>query len=96
MSKDKLTATQRLSRFSQIPFDMLTSMPYIKMSSNREITVEDAGKLLHYDKNCVVVKQGKSSIVINGSGLDIKCLANNDLRVEGCIYGISFERQESK
>ena len=92
MIKNKLSATQQLSRLSQIPFDMLTAMPYIKMCSNREITVEDAGKLLHYDKTCVKVRQGKSNIVINGSGLDIKCLANNDLRVEGCIYGISFER----
>ena len=92
MTKNKLSATQQLSRLSQIPFDMLTAMPYIKMCSNREITVEDAGKLLHYDKTCVKVRQGKSNIVINGSGLDIKCLANNDLRVEGYIYGISFER----
>ena len=92
MTKNKLSATQQLSRLSQIPFDMLTAMPYIKMCSNREITVEDAGKLLHYDRTCVKVRQGKSNIVINGSELDIKCLANNDLRVEGCIYGISFER----
>ena len=92
MTKNKLSATQQLSRLSQIPFDMLTAMPYIKMCSNREITVEDAGKLLHYDRTCVKVRQGKSNIVISGSGLDIKCLANNDLRVEGCIYGISFER----
>ena len=92
MRKNTLTPSQHLSRMSQIPFDMLTQMPYIKMCSNREITVEDAGKLIHYDKNTVKVRQGKNNIVINGSGLDIKCLANNDLRIEGCIYGISFEK----
>ena len=91
MSMGKLNTPQKLSRVSQIPFDMLTAMPYIRMCSNREITVEDAGKLLHYDRNTVKVRQGKNSIVINGNGLDIKCLANNDLRIEGCIYGISFE-----
>ena len=88
----KLNAAQRVSNASHIPIDMITSMPYIKMCSNREITVEDAGKLLHYDRSTVKVRQRKTSIIISGSGLDIKCLANNDLRVEGCIYGVSFEK----
>lgn len=91
MNNKKLGATQKMSLVTQIPFDMLTKMPYIKMCSNRDITIEDAGKLLHYDSQLVKVKQGKNSVVITGSDLKIKCLANNDLRVEGCIYSISFE-----
>lgn len=70
---------------------MLSGLPYIKICSNREITVEDAGKLLHYDNCLVKVRQGKNKLSITGNELVIKFLANNDIRVEGCIYGISFE-----
>ena len=91
MNRKNLNAVQKLSLATQIPFDMLTKMPYIKMCSNRDITVEDAGKLIHYDAELVKVKQGKNCVVITGNNLKIKCLANNDLRVEGCIYSINFE-----
>jgi len=89
--KNELTPSQRICRATEIPFDMMTAMPYIKMCSNREITVEDAGKLLHYDKETVKVMQGKNAVIITGNNLNVRCLANDDIRVDGCIRTIAFE-----
>ena len=90
-NKESLSATQKLSKISGVPIDMmLTKQPYITLFSNREITVEDAGKLIHYDDKNVKVMQGKTAVSVNGSGLGIKCLANGDLRVEGYITSLEF------
>lgn len=89
--KYKLSATQRLSNAIQIPLDMATSLPYIKMYSNRELIVEDAGKLLHYDCTCVKVRQANLTISVSGNSLRIKCLSNNDMSVTGYITSLCFE-----
>ncbi len=91
MNNTKLSLTQKISNATQIPFDAVTNTPYIKMCSNREITVEDAGRLIHYDSRLVKVKQGKNTVCVGGSGLNIRCLANRGLRVEGCISSVSFD-----
>lgn len=90
-NKQILTTSQKLSNFTQIPFDMTQPLPYICMCSNREIMVEDAGKLLHYDCECIKVKQRNVNICIEGKELKLMCLANNDMRVTGFICRVCFE-----
>ena len=82
----------RLSDASGIPFDMLTSLPMIKMTSNREIVIEDAGALEHYESGCVRLSQGRLCVCINGVDLRIKCLADNSISVTGYITGVGFDR----
>ena len=89
--KKQLNITQKISEKSNIPFDMMFKNPYIIMCSNREIIVEDAGKLVHYDSECVKVMQRKNCIAVSGNNLKLLCLANNDIRVAGFINSVSFE-----
>ena len=89
--KERLTASQKISNLTQIPFDMARSLPYISMCSNREIVVEDAGKLLHYDGECIKVRQGNVNVCVEGKELKLMYLANNDMRVTGFICRVSFE-----
>ncbi len=89
--RKKLTAVQRLSNVSEIPLDMTLCLPYIRMCSNREIIIEDAGKLVHYDADIIKLMQGKIKICISGSGLKLKYLLNKSVRVTGFILSVSFE-----
>ena len=89
--RKKLSPLQKMSNISGIPADIALSMPYIRMCSNREITVEDAGKLIHYSPKKVSVMQRKLKITVCGENLKLVCLSNNDLSVTGCIETISFE-----
>ena len=89
--KNKLSVYKRAVNASWLPYDVCTSNAYIKMCSNREILVEDAGKLVNYTDECVKVVQKKQVICINGRNLKIICLANNDIRVTGFICSVSFE-----
>ncbi len=81
----------RVSQKLEIPFDMLTSLPMIKMLSNREIFIEDAGEITKYDNKCISVVQGKNTVFVEGSDLDLKFLADGNIRVFGYIERVCFE-----
>ena len=89
--RKKLSYSSRLSNLTQLPFDMTVSAPYIKLCCNREAVIEDAGKLVHYDEECVKVRQRKNTVVLTGNNMKLVFLSNGDLRVVGFIEGISFE-----
>lgn len=90
-TKSSLSAVERISTISGLPLDAVTNLPYIRLCANREITIEDAGKLLHYEECSVKVKQNKLTVCIGGKDLKIIYLANGDLRVCGYINSVVFE-----
>jgi len=85
-----LSLLSGLSQKSGIPVDMLTSLPLIKMMSNREIYIEDAGKILKYDTESVCITQRKMTLEIKGRNLSIKCLADTNICVCGYIEMLCF------
>lgn len=87
----KLSQIARLSNATQVPFDMAISYPYIRMCYNREIVIEDAGKLIHYDEESVKVKQRKNTVAVAGRNLRLVFLSNGDLRVTGFVTSVGFE-----
>ena len=90
-NKTGLSAAENISNVTQLPFDMAIGLPYIKLSSNREVFIEDAGNLVHYDECCVKVRQHKNVVSVSGNNLKLVFLVNNDLRITGFITGVSFE-----
>ncbi len=88
--KKSLSVLSGLSQKSGIPLDMLTSLPLIKMMSNREIYIEDAGRILRYDSECVCITQRKMTLEILGRNLCIKSLADGNICVCGYILSLGF------
>lgn len=91
MKKNKLSVGGKISNCTQIPFDMMRCLPYIKLSSNREVIIEDAGKIIHYDETNVKLSQRKLKIEICGRALKILCLSGGNIRVTGFITNLKFE-----
>ena len=89
--KNKLSVVAKLSNSTQIPFDMSGRSPYIRMCFNREIIIEDAGKLVQYCDDSVKVTQRKITLCISGNNLKISYLSNGDMRVTGFISNVGFE-----
>ena len=87
----KLSAAANLSNLTQLPIDLAAGLPYIKLSSNREVLIEDAGNLVHYDEACIKVRQHKNVVSVSGNNLKLIYLVNNDLRITGFITGVCFE-----
>lgn len=89
--KGNLTVSQKLSNALQMPIDVVANEPYIKICSNREVIVEKAGKLVHYERNVVKVARRNSVISINGRDLKIARLCDGNLKVCGYLTSLCFE-----
>lgn len=92
--KEKNSVLTKLSQRSGVPFDMLTHLPLTKMYSNREIYIEDAGQILRYESECIVIFQRKMLMTITGKQLKLKSLANKNVSVEGSIESVIFNNGE--
>ena len=88
--KKKAPLVSSISSLSGIPLDMLTSLPLIKMMSNREIYIEDAGMIIRYDRECVALMQREKVIEIKGENLNLRSLADGNISVDGYIESVSF------
>ena len=88
--KKKSPLVSSISSLSGIPLDMLTSLPLIKMMSNREIYIEDAGRIIRYDRECVALMQREKVIEIKGENLNLRSLADGNISVDGYIESVSF------
>ena len=88
--KKKAPLVSSISSLSGIPLDMLTSLPLIKMMSNREIYIEDSGRLIRYDRECVALMQREKVIEIKGENLNLRSLADGNISVDGYIESVSF------
>lgn len=90
-TKKKQPQTDILGNISQksgIPLDMLTRRPFISLNSNREITIEDAGKLENYDSSCVSLYQKDMLLTVCGKELQLKFLSGGNVGVSGIITGL--------
>lgn len=87
----KLSAAAKISNATQVPFDMAACNPYIRMCFNREIVIEDAGRLIHYDEENVRVMQRKNTVSVTGRNLRLAFLSNGDLKVTGFVTNVGFE-----
>ena len=89
--KNRLSVSANVSNATQLPFDMAAGLPYIKLSAKREVIIEDAGNLVHYDEECVKVRQRGNVVSVSGNNLKLIYLVNNDLRITGFITCVGFE-----
>ena len=87
----KLSGAAKFSNAAQIPLDMAVGYPYVRMCFNREVVIEDAGKLIHYDEENVKVMQKKNTVCVTGKDLKLVFLANGDLRLTGFVTSVGFE-----
>lgn len=81
-----------LSRATGLPLDLLGNGPLMHLYRDNELIVEGTKNLEHYDECCVRIRLDKSTVTVNGNGLCIRCLANNNLCVYGEIYSIALDR----
>ncbi|MDR1467053.1 MAG: YabP/YqfC family sporulation protein [Oscillospiraceae bacterium] len=74
----------------QLPPGLLPNVPHIEMNGNREIVVEGSKGVLDYDENIVRIDIGKMIMIFSGRNLNLKCLTQDSLIVEGFVTTIEF------
>lgn len=64
--------------------------PCIELNGNREAVIEGSKGVLEYADDCVRVNTAAMVISLRGRGLNLRCISDSALIIDGFITGIEF------
>ena len=83
--KDKQDETKRRS-----PLLTALSASHIELSGNRELLIEGSKGVLEYSPENVRVNTADMMITVCGRGLNLRCISESALMIDGCITSLQF------
>lgn len=75
----------------QLPGDVVRGDMIIELSGNRKMFIDNYEKIIHYDKERIVIKGKRYLVCISGTGLTMDYYSKNDAVITGAIYEIKYE-----
>lgn len=89
-SEDITNKAKNIIDKSQLPTGAFINTPHFEMNSNKEVIIEGSSGVLEYDENLIRIKTGKFISQFIGRNLNIKCLTEDSLVIDGFITSIEF------
>ena len=86
----------RVSKFLEIPRELISDVPKITITGFDEIFIENFKGILEYEDIFARISTGIGIININGFNLKLNQMTDNDILVSGKIENIDFEKKVSK
>lgn len=83
--KEKQKETKRRS-----PFLSALNAPCIELSGNRELLIEGSKGVLEYSTDSVRINTGGMLVNISGRELNLRCISDSALIIDGFILSLSF------
>lgn len=65
--------------------------PCIEFSGNREILIEGSKGVLEYTDEAVRVNTASMMLTVSGRGLNLRCISDSALIIDGFITSLRFE-----
>lgn len=81
---------ERLAHKLELPSSVLANVTHMELNGNTQVTVDGCGGILEYSAEVIRVKTGKMVTKFSGRNLQIRCLSEDSLLVEGFVMAIEF------
>lgn len=82
----------KLDRLLELPQEVYSKVPKINITGFDEIIIENFKGILEYEEFYVRVNTHIGVVNINGYGLTLENMTNDDIKVKGKIESIDIER----
>jgi len=82
----------RLDRLLELPKEVYSNVPKVIITGFDELIVENFKVILEYEEYYVRINTHIGIINVNGYGLDLENMTNDDIKVKGKIESIDIER----
>lgn len=89
MKKNK---NNRIDEILELPKEVYSNVPKIIMTGFDEILIENFKGILEYEEFYVKINTYIGVININGYGLSLENMTNDDIKVKGKIESLDIER----
>lgn len=83
--KEKQKESKRRS-----PFLSSLNAPCIELSGNRELLIEGSKGVLEYSTDSVRINTGGMIVNVSGRELNLRCISDSALIIDGFIMSLSF------
>ena len=84
----------RVSKFLEIPREVISDVPKITITGSDEILIENFKGILEYEDFFVRISTSLGNININGFNLKLNQMTDDDILVSGKIENIDFENKK--
>ena len=88
---EKKNWRQSLADMFELPHEIVLNLPRLTVVGNLHCYLENHRGVIEYTDEKVRISVNGGEIIIRGSGLVIRYLANEEIGVEGCINGVDYE-----
>ena len=82
----------RINRFLEIPRKVVTGVPKVTITGFDEILIENYKNILEYQDILIKINTFEGAITIYGFNLKLEQMTDEDIKVNGKIDSIEFER----
>lgn len=89
MRKKKIN---KIDRMLELPQEVYTNVPKIVITGFEEMIIENFKGILEYEEFFIQIKTHIGIININGYGLTLENMTNDDIKVKGKIESMDIER----
>ena len=89
--KNKPTVRERFADAVDISKDVMLGLPVVTMLGNRELTIENYVGILGYGEEEIRIKCRAVSVLIEGTGLELKTMTDDFLYITGRFKCFSYE-----
>ncbi len=73
-----------------LPYGIVGNSVHIEINGNREAVIDGSSGILEYNENCIRISVQKMTIAFRGRGLNIRCLSENSMVIEGYINAVEY------
>ncbi len=87
----KQTIKEKLARATAIPDELILDTYRLVMLGEREVTVENFKGILEYSDNLIRIRVKGGRMSIEGVGLEIKTVTDDEIQITGKIKSVSVQ-----
>lgn len=90
MEKHKDVIRQAMAEFLDIPKDLVLDLPKVTVVGRNELYIENHRGIIEYNLNRLRVNLSRGFLEIEGSGLEIRALMADEMKVTGEVTAIKY------
>ncbi|MEM1483649.1 YabP/YqfC family sporulation protein [Oscillospiraceae bacterium PP1C4] len=88
--EDQTSIANKLVRSFELPVNIMERMPEIELLGNKEAVIEHCQGVLEYNEHVVRLNTGRMTLKFLGRNLQMKCMTDDSVIVEGYFTSIEF------
>lgn len=92
MNRAKKSKVSKLDRILELPQEVYSNMPKIIITGFDEMIIENFKGILEYEEYFLRISTHIGIVNINGYGLNLENMNNDDIKVTGKIESFDIER----